>query len=85
LDGANIDKRIDDVNNFYTTTDIQAARDFLKQFQVQYIIVGDLERAYYAPEGIAKFQQMVSQGMLQIVFGDDTPNTTTIFKVKNIK
>jgi len=85
LDGATIDKRIDDVNNFYDTGGIQSGLDFLKQYHVQYIIVGDLERAYYAPEGIAKFKEMVSQGLLQIVFGNNTPNTTTIFKVKNVK
>jgi YYY domain-containing protein len=85
LDGANIDKRIDDVNNFYNTTDIQSAQGFLKQFQVQYIILGDLERAYYDPAGIAKIQEMVNQGMLQIVYGDNTPNTTTILKVTSIK
>ena len=43
LDGAIIDKRIDDVNNFYNTDDIQAAIDFLNRYQVQYIIVGGLE------------------------------------------
>jgi YYY domain-containing protein len=85
LDGANIDKRIDDVNNFYNTADIQTAQAFLKQYQVQYIIVGDLERAYYDTAGISKFQEMVNQGILQIVFGDDTPKTTSIFKVVNGK
>jgi uncharacterized membrane protein len=81
LDGANIDKRIDDVNNFYNTADIQTAQAFLNQYQVKYIIIGDLERAYYDPKGIAKFQEMASQGMLQIVFGDNTPKTTNIFRV----
>jgi uncharacterized membrane protein len=81
LDGANVDKRIDDVNNFYNTGDIQAAQDFLKQYQVKYIIVGDLERAYYDPGGIAKFREMVNQGLLQIVFGNSTPNTTSIYEV----
>jgi YYY domain-containing protein len=85
LDGANIDKRIDDVNNFYNTADIQTAQDFLKQYQVQYIIIGDLERAYYDPAGIAKFQEMANLGMLKIVFGDNTLNTTNIYKVVNIK
>jgi uncharacterized membrane protein len=85
LDGANVDKRIDDVNNFYNTGDIQAAQDFLKQYQVKYIIVGDLERAYYDPAGIAKFREMVNQGLLQIVFGDSTPNTTSIYEVLNAK
>ncbi len=81
LDGAIIDKRIDEVNDFYNTGDIQTARAFLQRYKVQYIVVGDLERAYYDPEGIAKFQNMVQQGLLQIVFGDNTPNSTTIFKV----
>lgn len=85
LDGANVDKRIDEVNNFYNTGDIQAAQDFLKEYEVQYIIVGDLERAYYDPAGIAKFQEMVKEGKIQIVFGDNTANTTTIFKVVNVK
>jgi YYY domain-containing protein len=81
LDGATIDQRIDNVNNFYNTADIQTAQDFLKQYNVQYIIVGDLERAYYDPAGIAKFQEMANQGILKIVFGDNTSNTTSIFKV----
>jgi uncharacterized membrane protein len=47
---------------FYTTTDIQLARDFLEKFQVEYFVVGQLERNIYpAVEGVAdglgKFQQ----------------------------
>ncbi len=85
LDGALIDKRIDDVNNFYNTNDIPSALKFIDSYQVQYIVLSGLERAYYSPEGIAKFQEMINQGMLQIVFGDDTPNTATILKVNKGK
>ena len=85
LDGSIIDNRITEVNNFYNTQDIQSALEFLKRYQVQYIVVSDLERDYYAPEGIAKFQEMVHQGMLQIVFGDNTLRSATIFKVNNMK
>jgi YYY domain-containing protein len=81
LDGAFIDKLIEEVNNFYNTGDVQAAEQFLNQHQVQYIIVGDLERAYYDTNGLNKFQEMVKQGMLKIVFGDNSANSTTIFKV----
>jgi uncharacterized membrane protein len=81
LDGATIDLRIDNVNNFYNTADVQTAQDFLNQYKVQYIIVGDLERGYYDSAGIAKFQKMVDLGMLQIVYGDNTPDTTSIYKV----
>ncbi|MBI5351288.1 MAG: helix-hairpin-helix domain-containing protein [Chloroflexi bacterium] len=81
LDGAIIDRLIDSVNTFYNTNDIQAAGQFLDRYQVQYIILGDLERSYYNADGINKFQEMVNQGTLKIVFGDNSPNTTTIFEV----
>ncbi len=85
LDGAIVDRLIDEVNNFYNTGDIQAARQFLARHQVQYIVVGDLERAYYDPNGFGKFQDMVNQGMLRIVFGDNSSSSTTIFEVVSIQ
>ena len=85
LDGAIIEKLINDLNDFYNTQDLQVTKQFLSQHQVQYIIVGDLERGYYDANGLNKFQDMVNQGMLKIVFGDNSVNTTTIFKVVNIK
>jgi uncharacterized membrane protein len=69
------------VNNFYNTTDIQAAEQFLAKHQVQYIVVGDLERAYYDANGINKFEEMVRRGRLLVVFGDNTAGTTAIFQV----
>ncbi|GAB4416130.1 MAG: hypothetical protein Kow002_01720 [Anaerolineales bacterium] len=50
-----VTERVDAVNNFYNTTDIAAAHDFLKKYAVQYIIVGQFERILY-PEGLAKFE-----------------------------
>jgi uncharacterized membrane protein len=85
LDGAIVDRLIDEVNNFYNTGDEQAAKQFLDKHQVQYIIVGDLERAYYDANGINKFQDMVDQGILKIAFGDNNANTTTIFEVVEVK
>jgi YYY domain-containing protein len=81
LDGALIDKRIDDVNGFYNTPEISLAQQFLKRYRVRYIVLGDLERAYYDAQGIGKFQWMVDQSLLRIVFGDNTVNATTIFEV----
>lgn len=81
LDGAIIENRINEVNDFYNTQDAQSALEFLNRYQVQYIVISELERAYYKAEGIAKFQEMVNQGMLQVVFGDNTSKTATIFKV----
>ena len=36
---------------------MEYARQFLKTYDVRYIIVGQLEHAAYTPEGIAKFEQ----------------------------
>ena len=42
------------VNNFYTTSDVTQARDFLEEFDVRYVYVGELERGAYPTSGIAK-------------------------------
>jgi uncharacterized membrane protein len=68
LDGSVVDKRINDVTDFYNTADISEAKLFLKRYQVQYVIVGDLERAYYDKNGIAKFEEMVNQKILNIAY-----------------
>jgi uncharacterized membrane protein len=85
LDGAIVEKLIEDVNNFYNTGDVQLAKQFLDQHQVRYVIVGDLERTYYDANGLNKFQNMVNQGVLRVVFGDNSANTTTIFEVVDVK
>jgi len=81
LDGALIESLIEEVNNFYNTENIQTAEIILDKYQVQYIVVGDLERAYYNAAGINKFQDMVDQGILRIAFGDNSTNTTTILEI----
>jgi uncharacterized membrane protein len=40
----------------------------LEHFDVRYIVVGQLEIAYYPPEGLAKFDTMVEQGLLELVY-----------------
>jgi len=50
-----VTNRVDAIQNFYHTTDIAAAHDFLRQYDVEYIIVGQFERILY-PDGIAKFE-----------------------------
>ena len=47
--------RIAEVETFYNTTDVKTARAFLEKYQVQYIIVGQLERIRYAQDGLEKF------------------------------
>ncbi|HNS60651.1 MAG TPA: DUF2298 domain-containing protein [Anaerolineales bacterium] len=56
-----VEARVAEVGDFYNAIDIEAARAFLKTYDVKYIIVGQLERAEYTPEGIAKFDQYESE------------------------
>ena len=41
---------------FYTTTDVSQAQDFLRKYNVRYIILGQLERAKYVGDGLSKFE-----------------------------
>lgn len=56
-----MEARVAEVGNFYSTVDVESARDFLKQHNVRYIIVGQLERAEYKSEdlvnGLSKFEE----------------------------
>ncbi len=50
-----ITERLSDITNFYLTTDSGAARQFLKKYNVKYIIVGQLEQVTYSGIGLEKF------------------------------
>jgi uncharacterized membrane protein len=52
---ATVKTRGQEEDAFYATTDGNAARDFLQKYNVRYIIVGQLERAKYAGDGLNKF------------------------------
>ncbi len=75
-------KRIEDVASFYDSPSLATAIAFLRRYQVQYIIVGGLERRYYQAAGIEKFQQMADQGLLQDVFSAGSGlDRLTIYRV----
>jgi len=48
--------RANAINAFYETTDLIAARAFLREYNARYIVVGQMERNYYQPAGLAKFE-----------------------------
>ena len=54
----NVQLREDEINNFYNTQDIDIANDFLNKYNVQYIVYGQLETAYYSAVGLTKFRGM---------------------------
>lgn len=57
IDSNGIANRLNDIMNFYATTDIKIAVDFIERYHVSYIILGQMERAYYPGEGLDKFVQ----------------------------
>jgi YYY domain-containing protein len=56
------------VREIYDTPSLSRAEELLRQYQVTYIVVGELERGYYSPGGLEKFDEMVKQGLLKPVF-----------------
>ncbi len=49
-------ERVDAVNLFYQTEDRAGTEAFLDEFNVTYIVVGQLEQAFYPGEGLTKFE-----------------------------
>lgn len=49
--------RLAEIEDFYNTGDQAEASRFLERYDVKYIVVGQLERAYYSAEGLAKFKE----------------------------
>ncbi|MFN8412304.1 MAG: DUF2298 domain-containing protein [Anaerolineales bacterium] len=85
-----VQNRVDEIGAFYTTLDIDAARSFLKKYDVKYIVVGQLERNIYpaidsnlyAPgdnptDGLAKFEKY-KDVYWHVVYHDAN---TTIYEV----
>ena len=59
VDGIVVDWRLQDLRDLYNTVDTAFARRLLDRYNVGYVYVGELERAYYDANGLAKFEQMV--------------------------
>ena len=74
-DYAVTDRRAD-VDLFYRTVDIDTALEVLDEFNVRYVIVGQLERNQYPEIGLAKFGRM--EGDILTVFYQD--EWTTIYE-----
>ena len=61
-----VGERLSDLNTLYTTTNPTAAVAILKRYDVEYIIVGELEHLYYPGPGLAKFETMADQGVVKV-------------------
>jgi YYY domain-containing protein len=60
--------RAKDIARIYDEPIPALIEPMLEKYGVRYIVVGPLEHSYYAPEGLAKFEQMAAQGKLRAVF-----------------
>jgi YYY domain-containing protein len=61
-------ERASRIREMYETTDSGRAETLLRQYDVKYVIVGELERIYYSRPGLVKFSRMVEEGLLEPVF-----------------
>ncbi len=57
IDSNEIAVRLERISSFYQTTDLQTALDFLSDYHVKYIILGQMEQAYFQGDGLNKFDQ----------------------------
>jgi uncharacterized membrane protein len=73
-----VEERVAEVGEFYNAVDMDFTRNFLRKYDVKYIIVGQLERAAYTPEGIAKFDQFDGKYWKSVY----TDGRTTIYEVR---
>ena len=77
LENNSVQNRVDQVTEFYSTTDIDTAKMLLERYDVEYIIVGQLEEVYYPEEGLMKFAQYEGK-LWKLVFSN---TGTTIYQV----
>jgi YYY domain-containing protein len=70
--------RVAAIGSFYNETDRQKTIDFLKKYDVSYIIVGVMEHTIYQPSGLAKYE-LLNGDLWDVVYHD---KDTSIYKVK---
>ena len=59
------------VKEIYETADLQRAQFLLNEYNVEYVVVGELERIYYSPEGVGKFEELSAAGSVERVYRNE--------------
>ena len=57
--------------DFFNTPDVARALQLIDELHVSYIYVGQLERTVYDAAGLTKFDEMVQQGELEVVYENE--------------
>tara|TARA_B100001123_G_scaffold430295_1_gene549993 strand:- start:1270 stop:5511 length:4242 start_codon:yes stop_codon:yes gene_type:complete len=76
---SHIDMRRQDVFDAYASQSIESFERIARKYDVQYVYVGALERAYYPSEGIIKFSHMAGK-QLDLVFSN---RDVQLYKVRD--
>jgi YYY domain-containing protein len=66
------------VAELYTTTSEERLWDILRQYDVRYIYLGQLERLAYPGPGLDKFNRLATQGKLELVYANER---TEIYRI----
>ncbi len=65
-----LEERRNDVTTIYTTPLPGEALELLRRYQVSLVYVGPVERAYYSPGGLEKFERMVGSSV-ELIYPQD--------------
>jgi len=74
-----VGRRDGQVCEFFNTQDIARALQLIRELRISYIYIGQLERAVYDPAGLAKFDEMVQRGELEVAYENER---TRIYRVR---
>jgi YYY domain-containing protein len=80
MPGQWIDQRLWDVQQLYSDASPEAAMEIIRRYNVRYIYVGEVERIYYSESGLAKFERMRVDGLLELAYRNEQVN---IYLVKD--
>ncbi|MEM8531061.1 MAG: DUF2298 domain-containing protein [Chloroflexota bacterium] len=73
-----LDSRKAIIEQLYTSPDPLETQRILQLYGIEYIYVGQLERALYDASGLAKFDEMTAQGLVENAY---TTGGTTVYRV----
>ena len=73
-----VDQRIRQVARIYNTPSPQEALDIMRKYGVEYVYLGKVERLYYNPTGLAKFDTGLDGALEQVYENRDV----RIFRVR---
>ena len=73
-----VQRRMGDVERFFSTVRASEAETFLDKYNVRYIYVGDHERKVHPAAGLEKFERMAADGDLAVAYRNET---VTIYEV----